>query len=174
MRKVVLFVAVSMDGYIARSDGGIEWLSLVERQGEDYGYEAFMKTVDTIIMGRKTYEQVITRKLPNSFKEKICYVITRQEKSSAGNIIFSKTNPADLVRRLKQMEGRNISCDGGAEIINILMKNDQIDEFIISVIPILLGKGIRLFGDFRKKTNLKLIRSTSYPSGLVQSHYRRI
>jgi dihydrofolate reductase len=173
MRKVTLFIAVSLDGYIARSDGGIEWLSKVERPGEDYGYEEFMKTIDTVLIGRKTFEKVSPDEFISSFGERNCYVITRQEKKSERNIIFTNMNPADLVRKLKQSEGKNIYCCGGSEIIQILMKNDQIDEFIISVIPLLLGKGIRLFGDFGKKTDLRLIRSTSFISGLVQNHYRR-
>jgi dihydrofolate reductase len=174
MRKVVLFIAVSMDGYIATTDGGIEWLSVVDRPGEDYGYDSFMKTVDAIIIGRKTYEQVISDEFLASIKDKTCFVVTREKKHSLGNVIFSNMNPADLVRNLKKSVGKNIFCDGGAELINLLMKNDLIDEFIISIIPVLLGNGIRLFGDYRRKTNLRLIRSVSFPSGLVQNHYRRI
>ncbi len=174
MRKVVLYIAISLDGYIAKSDGGIDWLSIVERHGEDYGYGSLLETIDTVIIGRKTFEQVLSFGKGFPYKDKTCYVITRQKRPHDHNNIFFNGNPSDLIRTLKTIPGKNILCDGGAEIINILIKNDQVDEFIISVIPVLLGKGIRLFDDYRKKMYLKLVRSLSYTSGLVQSHYRRI
>lgn len=174
MRRVVLYIATSLDGYIAKPDEGIEWLSVVERPGEDYGYGEFIRTVDTVILGRKTFEKIHSNGQEFPHKDKKCYVITRQERSPERNIIFYNDNIVDLVCKLKSASGKNIFCDGGAEIVNSLMKNDLIDDYIISIIPVLLGKGLRLFDDYRKKMDMKLIYSRSYASGLVQSHYRRI
>ena len=174
MRKVVIYIATSLDGYIARANGDIDWLSVVERPGVDYGYEGFIETVDTIIVGRKTYDKVLSMGIKYPPNDKQCYIITRQVKAQEGNIIFYNENIAELINRLKSQNGKNIFCDGGAEIVNILMKNDLIDEYIISTIPVLLGNGIRLFDDFRKKSELKLLSSRSFASGLVQNHYRRI
>ena len=174
MRKVVLYIATSLDGYIAKLNGGIEWLSVVERPGEDYGYGEFIKTVDTVILGRKTYDKILSFGNDFPHKDKKCFVITRQDKNPQNNIIFYKDNLVDLIRELKSTSGKNIFCDGGAEIVNSLMKDDLIDDYIISIIPVFLGKGIRLFDDYRKKMDLKLITSKSFVSGLVQFHYRRI
>ncbi len=174
MRRVVLYIATSLDGYIAKPDGGIEWLSVVDRPGEDYGYGEFIQTVDTVILGRKTFEKIHSNGKEFPHNDKKCYVITRQEMSPKNNIIFYKDNLVDLVSKLKSGSGKNIFCDGGAEIVNCLMKYDLIDDYIISIIPVLLGKGLRLFDDYRKKMDLKLIYSKSYPSGLIQFHYRRI
>ena len=174
MRRVVLYIATSLDGYIAKPDGGIEWLSVVDRQGEDYGYGEFIRTIDTVILGRKTFDMIHSKGIEFPHRDKKCYVITRQEKPPDKNIIFYHDNIAELVCKLKSTPGKNIFCDGGAEIVNSLMRNDLIDDYIISVIPVFLGKGLRLFDDYRKKMDLKLIYSKSFASGLVQSHYRRI
>ena len=174
MRKVVLYIAVSLDGYIAKSNGEIDWLSIVERPGEDYGYSGFLKTIDTVILGRKTFDKILSLGVDFPHSDKICYVITRQERKSEKNIVFYNGNPGELVVKLKTSPGQNIFCDGGAEIVNTLIKKDLIDEYIISTIPVFLGKGIRLFDDFRRKTDLKLLSSKSFSSGLVQSHYRRL
>lgn len=174
MRRVVLYIATSLDGYIAKPDGGIEWLSIVDRSGEDYGYHEFIQTVDTVVIGRKTFDKIHSNGNGFPHKDKKCYVITRQDKAPENNIIYYKDNLADLILKLKSTPGKNIYCDGGAEIVNSLMKNDLIDDYIISIIPVFLGKGIRLFDDYRKKMDLKLINSKSYVSGLVQFHYRRI
>lgn len=173
-RKVILYIATSLDGYIAREDGDIGWLSMVEAPGEDYGYGEFIKTVDTVIMGRKTYDKVLSFGIEFPHKNKECYVITRQHRPPEGNIIFYNGDMGELIKTLKGKEGKDIFIDGGAQVVNELMKLDLIDEYVISVIPIFLGSGIRLFEDNRPQMSLKFKDSRHFSSGLVQVSYERI
>ena len=99
--------------------------------------------------------------------------MTRTERPSVGKIKFYTENLTELVHRLKSENGKNIYCDGGAEIINELLKNDLIDELIISVIPILLGNGIRLFKDGRPEQTLEFVTSKTFDTGLIQLYYKR-
>lgn len=172
-RKVVLFISMSLDGYIATKDHDLSWLSSVEQAGEDYGYEAFNQTVDTYIVGRKTYEVVLglTGGEFPAAKEHKCFVITRREKAPENGVVFHNGDLQDLIHELQNVEGKNIYCDGGSEIVRMLLDKNLIDEFIISVIPILLGDGIKLFKPGEISIPLKLLSSAQYKSGLVQLHY---
>ena len=175
MRKLCLFIATSLDGYIAKPNDDLSFLKLVEKEGEDYGYRAFTETIDTIILGRKTYDYVLQQIGPNHYDngERQVYVITRTERPTAGNTTFYTGDLIELVQRLKSEEGKNIYCDGGAEIVNELLKNDQVDEMIISIIPVLVGDGTRLFKDGRPEHPLELVDSQTFDTGLVQLHYVR-
>ena len=123
------------------------FLKLVEKEGEDYGYTEFTANIDTIIIGRKTYDWVLGKIGASHYDngERNVYVITRNEKPGVGKTTFYTGDLTELVQQLKRENGKNIYCDGGAEIVNELLKNDLIDEFIISVIPVLVGDGTRLF-----------------------------
>ena len=171
-RKLILYIAMSLDGYIARKDGDIQWLSMVEAPNEDYGYSEFISTIDTVILGRKTYHKVLTLVEEFPHKDKECYVITRTSQPSMGNTHFYTGELTSLVQKLKKQNGKNIFCDGGAEVVNLLLQKKLIDEFIISIIPICLGEGISLFTDGRNETKLSLINSRTFPTGLVQLHYK--
>ena len=175
MRTVSLFIATSLDGYIAKPNDDLSFLKLVEKEGEDYGYAEFTSTIDTIILGRKTFDWV-AREIGTSHYdngERDVYVITRTERASVGKIKFYTKSLAELVRQLKSESGKNVYCDGGAEIINELLKNDLIDEFIISVIPVLVGNGTRLFKDGRPEQQLELLATKTFDTGLTQLHYKR-
>jgi len=100
-------------------------------------------------------------------------VITRTERPGTGRTTFYTGDPADLVRLLKSEGGKNIYCDGGADVIHTLLQHDLIDEFIISVIPVLVGGGTRLFKDNRPEQLLEFVSARSFDTGLVQLHYRR-
>ena len=175
MRKLSLFIATSLDGYIAKPNDDLSFLKLVEKEGEDYGYTEFISTIDTLIIGRKTYDYVL-REIGSSHYDnglRDIYVITRNERPRVGRTVFYSGDLADLVKRLKAENGKNIYCDGGAEIIHELLKQDLIDEFIISVIPILLGNGTRLFKDNRPEQQLELVHVKTFETGLTQLHYKR-
>lgn len=172
-RKVIIYIACSVDGYIAGPNDDLGFLSMVEQEGEDYGYAAFIQNIDTMIVGRKTYDKVqaMGQEYPPAGKK--LYVITRSPRPDAGAVKFYTGGPKALVRQLKQEPGRHIYCDGGAEIVNQLLKYNLVDELIISVIPILLGNGTQLFSSGRPKQDLTLVSAKPFEKGLVQLHYTR-
>lgn len=171
MRKLILYIATSLDGYIATPEGDLGFLSVVEQPGEDYGYSTFIKTIDTVILGRKTYDKVLSFGIPFPHADKRTYVITRTPRATEGNIVFYTGSLPELVAQLKNENGKNIFVDGGAEVVHELMRHNLIDEFVISTIPVFLGEGIPLFRSGRPQLKLQLISSTSFEKGLVQSHY---
>ena len=174
MRKISLFIAMSLDGYIAKPNEDLSFLKLVEKEGEDYGYAKFTSKIDTIIIGRKTYDYVVKEIGASHYDngQRDIYVITRTERPQVGRTTFYTGNITELVKQLKSENGKNIYCDGGAEVINELLKHNLIDEFIISVIPVLLGNGTRLFKYGRPEQALEFIRAKSFETGLAQLHYK--
>lgn len=175
MRKISLFIATSLDGYIAKPNDDLDFLKLVEKEGEDYGYRGFTDTIDTFIVGRRTYDYVLEKIGASHYDngQRVVYVITGTERPRVGNTIFYTGDIAELVKRLKSEKGKNIYCDGGAEVINELLKLDLIDEFIISIIAVLLGDGTRLFKDGRPEQRLELVTAKTFDTGLTQLHYKR-
>lgn len=173
VRKVILYIATSLDGYIAKPNDDLDFLSIVQQEGEDYGYTDFIKSVDTVILGRKTYDWVMTQVSEFPHADKNTYVITRTPKPSIGKTNFYTGKLNELINRLKADSGENIFIDGGAEIVNELLKDNLIDEFIISVIPILVGNGTKLFKDGRPEQKLELLSTKQFKKGLTQLHYKR-
>lgn len=172
-RELILYIAASLDGFIAKTDGDLGWLSMVEAPPEDYGYADFVKTVDTVVMGRKTYEKVLDFGIPWPHKGRKCYVLSGTRSGSDENVSFFNGGVADLISEIRQAEGAHIYCDGGAELVQALIKHDLIDRYVISIIPVLLGDGIGLFKPGRPEQNLSLVKSVAFSSGLVQLHYER-
>lgn len=172
-RKVILYIATSLDGYIAQPNDDLSFLSIVEQEGQDYGYADFMKTVDAVIVGRKTYDKVISMGFDFPYADKDAYILTRTARTNTGPVKFYTKDLKSLIDKLKSESGKNIFCDGGAEIVNELLKDDLIDEFIISVVPILVGNGTKLFKDGRPEQKLELISVKSFDKGLTQLHYKR-
>jgi dihydrofolate reductase len=175
MRKLFIYIATSLDGYIAKPNDDLSFLNLVEKEGEDYGYAEFTATIDTILLGRKTYDWVLREVGPSHYDngDRDVFVITRQKRPTVGRTQFYDGDVVEFVQQLKALSGKNIYCDGGAELINKLLEEDLIDEFIISVIPILVGDGMRLFKDGRPEQQLELVSTKAFDTGLTQLHYRR-
>lgn len=175
MRKISLFIAMSLDGYIAKPNNDLSFLKMVEKEGEDYGYTAFTETIDTLIVGRKTYDYVVKEIGSSHYDngERDVYIITRTVRPSVGRTNFYSGDLTTLVKQLQSQNGKNIYCDGGAEVIDELLKNNLIDEMIISIIPILLGNGTRLFKDERPEQLLHFIEAKSFETGLVKLYYKR-
>ncbi len=168
----MVYIASSIDGFIAKPNDDLSFLSVVEKAGEDYGYADFIATVDTVIVGRKTYDWVLQHAaFPHADKQ--TFVITHQPKAAQGNIQFYNGDLVALVHQLKSLPGKTIFCDGGAAIVNQLLQHNLIDELIISVIPVLLGNGTRLFDTNRPEQLYSLVSSQSFDTGLVQLRYER-
>jgi dihydrofolate reductase len=175
-RKVILYISMSVDGFIATHDDDLSWLSIVQNGKEDYGYVDFNNQVDTYIVGRKTYE-VVLKLTGGDFpqaKQHKCYVITRQNLPNKDGISFYNGSLEELINNLKKEKGKHIYCDGGGEIVKLLMEKNLIDEYIISVIPTILGDGKRLFKGGINPLKLKAMPSKHFESGLVQLHYVKI
>jgi dihydrofolate reductase len=171
-RKLILYIACSLDGYIAKPNDDLGFLGIVQKEGEDYGYNDFVSTVDTVIIGRKTYDWVTGQGFDFPHSDKECYIITRQEKPKVGNLTFYNGELKKLVLELKAKNGKNIFCDGGSEIVNQLLSEKLFDELIISVVPVLVGSGTRLFTDGRPEQELELVSAKSFETGLLQLHYK--
>lgn len=175
MRKIVLFIAMSLDGYIADSNGGVGWLNGHGSDSENLDvYSEFVKDVDTILMGWNTYHQVVTELSPTEwvYGDFITYVITHRRENSTEQIRFTSENPIDLLTKLKSGNGKSIWICGGANLVQQLIRSDLIDQYYISVIPTLLGSGVRLFGSTEKEIKLKLLKTQTY-NGITDLIYAR-
>lgn len=175
MRKVILFIAMSLDGYITDQDGRVDWLEGQEQDGEMVDvYSEFAKSVDTVLMGWNTYNQIVMELSPEDwvYKGMTSYVFTHRNVESNEEIVFCKESPCVMVKKLKQEKGKNIWICGGAGVVEQLMGQKQIDEYYISVLPVLLGSGVRLFKNEYEKEKLRLIGTQSY-NGIVDLHYVR-
>lgn len=169
--RTVLYIATSLDGYIAGENDDLSFLSVVERSGEDYGYANFLKNIDTIVMGHRTYHWII-KNAPDYFHlDKLTYVITHQKNKDNGHVKFYSGDLSQLIIDIKNNSKKNIFIEGGANIINQLLSLQMIDEYYISIIPYILGKGTKLFNGNGSSQELSLINSRMYDSGLVQLHY---
>jgi dihydrofolate reductase len=176
-RKIIVSVATSADGFLARPDGAVDWLDRPSPKG-NYGLDAFYKSIDTILWGRKTYEMAL------SFQEKGIagsafdtsvknYVFTRTLPPSAapGGLAFVNEPIKAFATRLRAKKGKDIWIMGGAGIIASFLDEGKIDEFILSVIPTLIGEGIPLIAPRHRTVPLKLISSTKFADGVVKLHY---
>ena len=155
-RKLVLFIATSIDGYIATKNESLEWLFKVEGEG-DNGYSEFYDTVDTILMGRKTYDWIMnqeTEGFPYSNKE--CYVFSRSVKGENKNVEFVNEDIASFTNKLKKEKGKNIWIVGGGELLHSFIKEKLVDEMILTIAPTLIGTGISLFKEDNYLLDLSL------------------
>lgn len=175
MKKVVLYIAMSLDGYIADKNGSVEWLDEENSEIDNMGsFPEFYGTIDTVIMGYYTYNQIVTELSPDAwvYNGIKSYVLTNRNLESNEEVEFTNMDIADLIKRLKNSEGKNIWICGGADIANQLIKLDLIDRYHITMIPTILGSGLRLFDndDSTEKLSLKLVSHKSY-GGMVDLVY---
>lgn len=175
MRKVVLFIATSADGYIARENLQYDFLPT---DGNDYGYRAFIKTVDAVLMGRTTYEQVLAfHAFP--YADKACYVFSNRARGLETDprrpacVDIVREDPVAFVRKLRRKKGASIWLVGGAQLIQPFQEAGLIDEYIISICPVFIGSGIPLFLKTRRQRALTLTRRRIYPTGVVQLTYEK-
>lgn len=167
-----MYIAMSLDGYIADKYGRVDWLS-GHGDGENVDtYSGFIKDVDTVVMGWNTYNQITTELSPNEwvYEQLTSYIITHRALPSTDNMKFVSDDPCGIVKRLKEENGKTIWICGGGNIIQPLMQDGLIDEYHISVIPTILGSGIRLFGEIPNEVKLKLVRTQVY-NGITELVY---
>jgi dihydrofolate reductase len=173
-RKVIVEVATSADGYIARPDGDVSWLDRPQPKGH-YGMVEFMKGIDTILWGRKTYTKGIEMGMKaGDFGAKIRnYVFSRGPQGSLlKGFEPAKESVKPFAQRLRAQPGKDIWMMGGGEIIASFLDQQEIDEFSIHVIPVLIGEGIPLIQPRHRFIPLKLLATKKFPDGVVHLHYR--
>ena len=172
MRKVVLGVGISLDGYIARPDGSVDFLFMPD----DYSMASFFKTIDIGIMGRKTLDAAIALNGGKYDGHGLsAYVMSRAAPSrKLKGVTYTSESPAELISRLRTVPGKDIWLMGGGEIAREFLAAGLVDEIHLGVVPTLLGEGIPLFPAGFAQQNLELIENRSYSKGLISLKYRRV
>src|SRR5882762_899245 len=176
-RKIIVYIATSADGFIARTDGSVDWLDRPSPKG-NYGMGAFYKSIDTILWGRKTCDMALDSQKKgvsgSAFDTNLKnYVFTRRPVQSAApeGVEFVNEPIKAFTNRLRKQKGKNIWMMGGAGIIASFLDEGEIDDFMIHVIPTFIGEGIPLIAPGRRTVPLKLICSTKFTDGVVELHY---
>jgi dihydrofolate reductase len=170
---IVYYVASSVDGFIGPLDGSLKWLTPFEGGAEDYGYAKFYASVDSVLLGRRTYEQSLGfGKWP--YEGKRCWVFSRQKLGAPPpDVTVTMDSPRDVVRQMESAGLRRAWLVGGGELAGAFRAEGLIAEYIISVIPVMLGKGIALFGGNGAHEALTLVESQRFATGIVQLRYVR-
>jgi dihydrofolate reductase len=171
-RKIIVHIATSADGYIARPNHDIDWLTNRPAPKGFYGMEKFMRSIDTSLLGRKTYE--ISLKMGATFDPKSrTYVFSRRPspRRVPDGVEFIKGGIGAFANRLKREKGKNIWMIGGADIIGSFLDAGAIDEFVVSIVPVFIGKGIPLIAPRHRHIRLTLRSMKRFPDGVVQVHY---
>jgi dihydrofolate reductase len=174
----IVYIACSMDGFIAKIDGNIDWLiSIPNENNNDYGFGKFMERIDGIIMGRKTFEKILEMNPEKWPYDKIVFVLSNNLKAVPEKLEHKvEIVNGDLINILENLKNRNINniyVDGGKTIQGFL-KNDLIDEMIISTIPIILGNGIPLFGIINNEIKFFIEKTEYINKYIVMNYYKRI
>ena len=172
MTDLIYYVAMSIDGFIADKNGGVGWLESLPQTGDDYGYGRLLSNTDALIMGRKTYEQVISfGEWP--YADKLTWVMTSQPLvSDRDDVMITHQSPADVITEIGERGLGQIWLVGGGLLAKAFHDQSLISEYIISVIPYLLGEGVPLFALGAQETPLTLTSAETYDSGVVQMTYR--
>ena len=180
MRKIVLFVGMSLDGYIARSNGAVDFLSVPKSGGPrnergEYSMAPFFASVDTEIMGRKTLEAGLKMgggSLPRT--SMVRYVFSRlQPPGERDGLVFVNQTPDALIGQLRKRPGKNIWLMGGGELARDFLKADLVDELSLGIVPVLLGEGIPLFPSGFPQRDFALVENKTYSRGLIALRYKR-
>lgn len=176
MNKIQLFIAASLDGKIARPDGSVAWLEEYPNPDRrDYGYGDFYAGIGTVVMGRKTYEEILGFDVPWPYPDARTYVLTSSKELATPT---PKTDllhgiAPDTIRRIADTSDGNVWVVGGGEIISAFLTAGLVDEMTLTVIPRILGAGVPLFPDSTPETHLKLLSAEAFPSGFVNLIYTR-
>jgi len=174
MRKVKLYIAISLNGKIATADGDVGWLEAIPKPDDsDYGYNDFYNSIDTTIQGHNTYKQIVGWGIDFPYKGKKNYVLTSNAKLKDNkDVKFITTDHVDFIERLKKKKGKDIWLIGGGKANAMLLDAQLIDEMYIFVMPIILNDGIDVFDILARDKSLHLASSKSYSTGVVEMIYQ--
>jgi dihydrofolate reductase len=173
MREVILGLGISLDGYIARLDDSVDFLFMPK----DYSMGPFFRTIDTAIMGRKTYDAGLKMGGGGAFvgSSTTYYVMSRsQPAGERGGVMFTNQTPAELIAQIRKQRGKNIWHMGGGELAREFLKADLVDEIYLGVVPVLLGEGLPLFPSGFPQRNFALLENKTYSQGLIALKYKRL
>ncbi|PYS92986.1 MAG: dihydrofolate reductase [Acidobacteria bacterium] len=171
MRKIIVYIATSADGYIARADGDVAWLNRPRTAG-DYGMRAFYKSIDTVLLGRKTYDLALKFGQESYLGKKNYIFSRRRRRKRAPNVEFVPGEIDAFAQQLRSVAGRDIWLVGGAELVAAFLDAGQIDEFMIHVVPVFIGAGLPLIAPRHRQIGLELLACENYADGVVKLHYR--
>lgn len=172
-RNIILYISASLDGYIAKNNGAVDWLmGSSGNPNVDSGFDKFYSSIDTVVMGRTTYEQVINELSPGIwvYEGKKCYVATTKKYESDNRVEYISEDITGFIKSLKNQKGKDIWIVGGGKLIDKFIKQDMIDKYIITIIPTILGDGIPLFIGENPEIRLELIE-TKVVDGMVELTY---
>ena len=168
----MLYVAATIDGFIADSDGGVAWLERFNIEGEDHGYEEFLSQADSVIMGAKTYEQELSRGgWPYAGRPTWVFTHRRLSRPPEANVRFVNGAVSDHIAEIRKTTDRTAFLVGGAHLVEQFIAVGALDQLRLFVVPLTLGKGIRLF-EAAEPIGAELLDTRSYLTGLVELHYR--
>lgn len=174
MVKIKLYIAASLDGFIARKDGSLDWLEGLPNPNQiDHGYNAFYESVDTVIMGRATYEEILGFDVGWPYGDSQSFVVTSKKdysvKTENTSVLSELT--IDQMEEIRSTSEKGIWLVGGGQLITAFLDLSLVDEMILSIAPVILGEGIPLFAGRPKETNFKLEKSESFETGIVNLSY---
>jgi dihydrofolate reductase len=170
MRKVILGLGISLDGYIARTDGSVDFLFMPK----DYSMAPFFATIDAAIMGRKTFDVALKMGGGSFDKSMVNYVMSQTLPPGERNgVHVVRDTAAELVRKIRAKPGKHIWLMGGGEIAREFLKNDLVDELYLGLVPVLIGEGIPLFPAGFPQREFALVENNTYSKGLIELKYRR-
>lgn len=174
MRKIILYIACSLDGKIADALGSTDWLHQIPNpEKSDYGYSEFFKSIDTTLMGNKTYQQVLGFDCEFPYKDTKNFVLTRdQSLTKDEHVEYISENLEDFIIDLKGQAGKDIWCIGGGAVNGLLLNYGLIDEIQLFMMPVILGEGINLVDHLGQQINLDLIHKAQYKSGVIELRYK--
>lgn len=173
MRKVILYIAASIDGFIADVDGGVEWLEKIPNPDKtDYGYQSFYDSIDTTIMGYGTFQQLINWDIPFPYMGKDNYVVTRKSSlQQHQHVKFISDDHLERLKKLKQGPGENIWLIGGSQLNTFFLNNKLIDTIHLFTMPIILNDGIKIFNKFHGVRPLVLSATEKFNNGVILNIY---
>lgn len=175
MRELILYTTVSLDGYLAPIYGGFDMLTTISNpEREDYGKNVFCDSIDTVIMGGNTYYELSCIDVEMPFKNKEIYVISQKSMELHKEVRFLKKNAINEIKKLKEIDGKNIWLMGGGVLTASLLEKKLVDKMIINYLPYMLGDGIPLFPKYKGESKWELINSQSIKNSILKVEYQLI
>ena len=172
MMEIIYYVAMSLDGYIATPDGNVDWLVPFQARDEDYGYASFYDSVDGLLFGRQTYEQIVEFGTWPYLGKPSWVLSHRSIVIQHPEVTLTANNPEQVMDELRRRGLKRVWLVGGASLASSFRKAGAIHAYIITILPLMLGDGIRLIQPSSLSGQLELVRTQAYPQGAVQLHYR--